>query len=149
MLVPKKRRRAGASHCRAWLETFSSKLWETSSEPTRRSLSLEALENRVVPAFVINPTFASSITSDPNSAAIISSINRVLAAYQNSFSDNVTVNLTFQEGGGLGSSTTFFYQVPYSTYRTQLTSHATTADDSTAPSGTSRSSGSGRAALPC
>ncbi|MCE9565286.1 MAG: NF038122 family metalloprotease [Planctomycetes bacterium] len=85
-----------------------------------------------MPAFVINPTFAPNIANDPNAATIEASINRVLAAYQNTFTNNVTINITFQEGGGLGSSAPFFITVPYSSYHAALIANASGTDDTTA-----------------
>jgi hypothetical protein len=62
---------------------------------------------------VIVPTYDSTITSDPNKsdieAGIQAAINRAQAAIKNP----VTVHITFQEGGGLGGSSTFFVTVPY------------------------------------
>jgi hypothetical protein len=82
----------------------------------------------------IIPTFDSSITSDPQAATIESTINAAIATYQSSFSDPITVYITFQEmNGGLGQSTDrHFQQVLYSDYLAALKSHATTADDATA-----------------
>ena len=103
---------------------------------------LEELEARVVPAFVITPTFAASITGDPNAATIEASINRVIQAYEDTFSDNINVNITFQEiTTGLGSSCTAgsgctgsgpVFTATYTAYRAALVTHATTADDTTA-----------------
>ncbi len=100
---------------------------------TRASrLSLDTLEDRVVPAFVINPTFAPNIVNDPNAATIEASINRVIAAYENTFTNNVTINITFQEGGGLGGSAPFFETVSYTSYLAAITANASSADDTTA-----------------
>ena len=62
------------------------------------------LEARTMLSLTINPTFDVSITGDPNAAAIEATINRTIAAYESFISDNVTVDITFQEGGGLGGS---------------------------------------------
>jgi hypothetical protein len=94
---------------------------------------LEALEDRVVPAFVITPTFDSTINSDPNAATIKASINRVIQSFEDSFSDNITVNITFKEvTTGLGGSNTANGTITYTSYLAALMSHATTADDTTA-----------------
>ena len=51
----------------------------------------------------IVPTFDSTITNDPQATTIESTINAAIALYQNSFSDPVTVTVTFGEmGSGLG-----------------------------------------------
>ena len=83
---------------------------------------------------VINATFDSSITGDPNAAVIEGTINSVIALYEASFSDPITVEITFQEmTSGLGSSSTAYGNgVPYSTYYTMLAAAATTAADAAA-----------------
>src|SRR2546423_3403263 len=65
---------------------------------------LESLEQRRMLTLVINPTFAMNIQNDPNAASIEATINRTIAAYESFINDNVTVDITFQEGGGLGGS---------------------------------------------
>jgi hypothetical protein len=82
---------------------------------------------------VINPIWDSSITSDPNAATIMSTINAAIAVYQTRFADPVTVSIKFQEtGSGLGGSSTFFGNISYSSYRSALVTDATTFSDSTA-----------------
>jgi hypothetical protein len=81
---------------------------------------------------VITPTFAANIMSDPNAATIEATINSAIAVYQSNFADPITVHITFQEGGGLGSSSTFFFNIPYTQYLAQLTLDAKTSDDATA-----------------
>jgi hypothetical protein len=81
---------------------------------------------------VITPTFDSNITSDPNSAAIEGAINSAIAVYEADFSDPINVHIAFQEGGGLGASSTSFDNLSYATYRTELIADAKTADDVTA-----------------
>jgi hypothetical protein len=82
---------------------------------------------------VINPIFDSSITSDPNAAAIEGVINAAILVYEKTFSDPISVNINFAEmTSGLGSSSTFFATVSYSQYYNALKADATTADDATA-----------------
>jgi hypothetical protein len=83
-------------------------------------------------ALVITPTFASNITSDPNAAAIEGVINSAISTYQADFTDPINVAITFQEGGGLGGSSTFFFNVSYATYHASLVADGTTANDTTA-----------------
>lgn len=84
-------------------------------------------------ALTIIPTFASSITSDPQGPTIEATINSAIAVYEATYSDAVTVNITFQEANtGLGGSSTWNETFPYSSYRSALLSHATTIDDGTA-----------------
>jgi hypothetical protein len=80
----------------------------------------------------IVPTFDSTITGDPNAAAIEGTINAAIQEYRSFFSNNITVNITFSEGGGLGSSSSSILSIPYTTYRAALVSHATTANDAIA-----------------
>jgi len=84
-------------------------------------------------AFVIDASFDSSITSDPNAVTIESTINEAIQIYQADFADPITVNITFQEmSTGLGMSNTFYTSVNYSDYLNALSSHATTANDAIA-----------------
>jgi hypothetical protein len=81
---------------------------------------------------IINPTFASSITSDPNAAAIEGAINAAIGIYEARFTDPITVAIRFQEGGGLGGSSTFFANVSYASYLAALIADASTSSDATA-----------------
>ena len=84
-------------------------------------------------SFIIVPTWASNITSDANAATIEATINTAIAIYQSKITDNVTVNITFQEmSSGLGSSSTNVYGIGYSTYVNALFSHSSSVDDTTA-----------------
>jgi hypothetical protein len=92
---------------------------------------------------VINPTFDSSITSDPNSAAIQSMINQAIATYQSLFSDSITISILFRysttapngspiSSGTLARSNYVIYTVSWSTYVTALTADGKTANDTLA-----------------
>lgn len=82
---------------------------------------------------VINATFDSTITSDPNAATIEGTINQAIGIYESLFTDPITVNITFGEmSGGLGESTTEFGQVSYTDYRAALVADAKSANDATA-----------------
>jgi len=83
---------------------------------------------------VIVPTWDSTITSDPNYSTITNTIMQVLALYPASFSDNVTVTITFAEtSSGLGQSLTYYVPgLAYSTVRSRLISNASTPEDETA-----------------
>jgi hypothetical protein len=84
---------------------------------------------------VITPTFASSITSDPNAAAIEGVINSAIGFYESTFADPITVAIDFGEmSSGLGSSSTFFANVSYSTYLAALKADAKDATDAIATS---------------
>jgi hypothetical protein len=81
----------------------------------------------------IHPTFAASITRDPNAAAIESTINSAINYYDTTFTTGfspLTVNITFQETTtGLGGSSTSVATVSYSSFITQL--HAASSGDAT------------------
>ena len=82
---------------------------------------------------VITPTFDSSITNDPNAAAIEGTINSAIQIYQSDFADPIIVKITFQEmTSGLGQSNFSFFTIPYSEYLTALAADAKTNDDATA-----------------
>jgi CARDB len=81
----------------------------------------------------IIPVFDSSITTDPKSMAIQSTINAAIAVYASKFATPVTVTINFQTMlGGLGSSSSYYQTQPYSNFRTALASHATSPDDTAA-----------------
>src|SRR5579864_8096629 len=81
---------------------------------------------------VITPTYANNIAIDPNVTNIENAIQSAINVYEAVFSDPITVNITFQEGGGLGGSSTAFGTIPYATYLAALTADAKTAADATA-----------------
>src|SRR2546430_280656 len=81
---------------------------------------------------VIVPTFASNILSDANTATIQATINAAIAVYENNFTDPITVHITFQEGGGLGASSTSFFNISNAAYLSAITLDTKTSDDATA-----------------
>jgi hypothetical protein len=82
---------------------------------------------------IINAVLDASITSDPNSAAIISAIQTAITNVQTSFSDPITVTINFQEmTSGLGQSSTYFGSTTYASFLAALKADAKTANDTTA-----------------
>jgi hypothetical protein len=81
---------------------------------------------------VITPTYASNIAGDGNVVNIENAIQSAINVYEATFSDPITVNITFQEGGGLGGSSSFIGTVSYASYLAALTTHAHSTDDTTA-----------------
>jgi hypothetical protein len=76
----------------------------------------------------IIPTFNANID-----AATQTAINNAIAFYQNTFTNNITVNIEFHEmNSGLGQSVFFVFNLSYPSYRTALAANATSADDATA-----------------
>ncbi len=71
----------------------------------------------------ILPTFDSSITSDPNAAAIENTINNAISVYHQDFSNQLSVPIYFSEmSTGLGQSSDALTSVNYSDFRTALAS---------------------------
>ncbi len=121
---------------RKWLQrTFAINKSKTAKSPRHSRgrmarLDLEQLENRVLPALVITPTFAANIVGDPQAATIEATINTAIQSLESQFSDNVVLNVTFQEmSTGLGESQWNYDTVTYTQYRNALISHATSAAD--------------------
>jgi hypothetical protein len=81
---------------------------------------------------IIVPTFDSTITSDPNAVAIEAAINSAIGIIESQFSDPITVTITFSEGSGLGSSSTYFGNLPYSTFLAALKADSKSGSDATA-----------------
>ncbi len=83
---------------------------------------------------VITPIYDSSITGDPQAATIEATINSVLQAYEKTFSDPITVKITFQEtSNGLGQSSSYYNTgLPYATFRAALAADASTHYDAIA-----------------
>jgi len=83
----------------------------------------------------IIPTFDSSITSLPGAAAIEGAINNAISAVTTNITspNNITVSIDFQNmGTGLGESTTGFYNVGYSSFRSAFAAVATQPNQLTA-----------------
>jgi hypothetical protein len=82
---------------------------------------------------VINPTFDSTITSDPNAATIEASIRSAIQSYQDVLHDPITVNITFKETtSGLAASSSYIGAISYSSFRSALAAAAPTSAKTTA-----------------
>jgi hypothetical protein len=91
---------------------------------------------------VIIPTFDSSITGNPNAAAIQAMINQAVAIYQSLFSDQITIRILFRYsntqpdgspmGTALGRSNYVIYTIAWNTYINALIADSRTANDTTA-----------------
>ena len=72
---------------------------------------------------VITPTFDSTISGDmTNGSAIESVINNAITAFEDTFTNPITVDIYFQAGGGLGQSNTVSYNNTYSDFYSGLVS---------------------------
>jgi hypothetical protein len=91
-------------------------------------LALSVATPRTANALVINATFGTGF-----SASSLTVVNNAIAFYQNTFSDNITVNLAFRNmTTGLGSSNFFLYNNGYAAFSAALAADKTSADDITA-----------------
>jgi hypothetical protein len=84
-------------------------------------------------ALTIVPIFDTSITSDVNDPMIEAGINAAISQMESYIANPVTDYINFQEGGGLGGSSTYFSSIPYTTYLSDLQNNQTlSAADNTA-----------------
>jgi len=91
---------------------------------------------------VINPTFDASITTNPRSTAIQTTIISAIQAYQSLFSDPITVSILYRfsntqpngmsMGTAVAQSYSTVYPIPWDTYITSLKADAKTANDGSA-----------------
>jgi hypothetical protein len=86
-----------------------------------------------VQALTIVPTWDVTITTDPNAATIMATINAGIAQIQSKFSDPIVVSIKFQTmGAGLGQSQFNISQQTYTNVRAALVADATSPDDALA-----------------
>ncbi len=92
---------------------------------------------------VINPTFDSSITSNPSAAAIEAMINQTIAIFQSLFSDPITVEIFYRyastgpggkklDASTVSESDSAAYSIPWSDFISALTADAETTNDNSA-----------------
>lgn len=99
----------------------------------RAALLLAVVAAPALRGIVIIPTFDSSITGDPSAATIESTINNALSIYSTTFTDPITVRITFQSmASGLGQSNTAYLSSSYTQVLGALTADATSASDTIA-----------------
>jgi hypothetical protein len=74
---------------------------------------------------IVNVTFDSTITSDPNAILIENAINQAMNFYETAITTPITIGVKFSEmGSGLGQSSTFFSTITYNQYLAALQSHS-------------------------
>jgi len=106
---------------------------------------LEVMTATTVPAtgLTIHATFDSSITGNPNAAAIEGTINRAISIYESLFSDPITIQIRFRYAttgpdgsplpqGTVSRSDFVVYGVPWSPFINALRGDATTNNDNVA-----------------
>jgi hypothetical protein len=91
----------------------------------------------------IHATFDSSITSNPNAAAIEAMINRTISIYESLFSDPITIQILYRyspngpdgtplPAGTLSQSDSVIYSIPWNVYINALRADAKTNNDNLA-----------------
>ena len=91
----------------------------------------------------IHPTFDSSITNNPNAAAIEAMINRAISFHESLFSDPITVQIRFRYAttapdgtpmppGTVALTDLVLYQIPWNNYISALRADAKTGNDNLA-----------------
>lgn len=92
---------------------------------------------------VIHATFDSSITGNPNAAAIQATINQAISIYESLFSDPVTIEIRFRyattepngdpmPAGRIAQSNFVYYTIPWNAYIDALRADARTGNDNIA-----------------
>ena len=92
-----------------------------------------AITTEPTTGLTIHPTFDSSITGNPNAAAIQAMINRAIAIYESLFSDPITIQIRFRYAttapdgsplpqGLVSQSDTALYIIPWNTLHQRLES---------------------------
>jgi hypothetical protein len=95
------------------------------------------------PGLSINPTFDSSITNNPNAAAIEATISRAISIYESLFSDPIKIQILYRYAttapdgtplpqGTASRSDVVVYLLPWSTYVNALIADAKASNDSLA-----------------
>ncbi len=95
------------------------------------------------PGLIIRATFDSSITGNPNAAAIEAMINRAISIYESLFSDPITVQIRFRyattlpngdpmPAGSIARSNFVYYVIPWNTAVNALRVDAKTSNDNLA-----------------
>jgi hypothetical protein len=84
-----------------------------------------------VAGLTINPVFDSTITSDPNGAAIENTILAAILNVESQFTDPITVTINFKKdlSISLGQSLVAYYFLPYNQFIDALRADAKTVDD--------------------
>jgi hypothetical protein len=113
------------------------------STTTTASSEVTVTSTTATAGLVIHAFFDSSITANPNAAAIEAMINRCVALYESLFSDRVTINILFRyskvapDGSPLSSTTaaesdSVIYAIGWSDFLNALRADGKTNNDTTA-----------------
>jgi hypothetical protein len=110
--------------------------------PGRYSETAQAVTTATT-GLTIQATFDSSITNNPNSAAIQATINRAISFYETLFSDPITIQIRFRYSttapngnpmppDRIAQSNYVFYTIPWNAYINALRADASTGNDNVA-----------------
>jgi hypothetical protein len=102
-----------------------------------------AITTESTTGLTIHPTFDSSITGNPNAAAIQAMINRAISFHESLFSDPITIQIRFRYAttapdgmplpmGTLARSDILLYRIPWSSYISALRADGRTSNDTQA-----------------
>lgn len=122
-------------HSATWRRTFTE---AAPSRPRCLVLALSLAAGTAVHAtgLTINTTFDATVTGRGDAAQWISAWNYAVGEFTSRYSDPITINLTFQAGGGLGGSGTALQFIGgannYAAMKTALLADSKSANDATA-----------------
>jgi hypothetical protein len=102
-----------------------------------------AITTESTTGLTIHPTFDSSITNNPNAAAIEAMISRAISFHESLFTDPITIQIRFRYSrttpdgmplpmGTLARTDFVLYRIPWITYISALRADATTSNDTQA-----------------
>jgi hypothetical protein len=102
-----------------------------------------AITTEATTGLTIHPTFDSSITNNPNAAAIQATISRAISFHESLFSDPITIEIRFRYSttapdgmplplGTLARTDILLYVIPWSSYISALRADAATSNDTQA-----------------
>jgi hypothetical protein len=102
-----------------------------------------AITTEATAGLTIHPTFDSSITNNPNAAAIQATISWAISFHESLFSDPITIQIRFRYSttapdgmplpmGTLARTDILLYQIPWSSYISALRADAATSNDTQA-----------------
>ena len=112
------------------------------TRPGRYSETAQAMTTATT-GLTIQPAFDSSITNNPNSAAIQATINQAISIYEALFSDPITIQIRFRystttpnghpmPADRIAQSNYVYYPIAWNTYINALRADATTSNDNVA-----------------
>lgn len=95
--------------------------------------ALPIIPAHLTAAIIIQPDYDVSFTSNPNFAALQTTVNNAIAIYASQFANNLTIPITFKLDDAVSGAQSSYFTTDYafSDFRTALINSATTAADQT------------------